>query len=245
MLRLAGLLILTTSAFAASAPDAADGITLLRRFDLLRNGAAWSSFAVRIQITNYEDGQEDEEHLFLVYQKGTEKSYVEFLSPREKGRHLLMLGDDMWIYLPDTSRPIRITPLERLAGNAANGDVARANWATDYNPVSVRSERVDGVECYVLDLSAKRKGATYRRVLLWLRLSDNLPVKADFFVAAGRQLKSATYDSYQQIDGQTMLRRMTIYDRVRQNSRTVIDYLSFQPRALPDRIFHQGRSETF
>ena len=242
MLRLAGLLILTTSAFAANTPDA---VALLRRFDLLRNGADWSSFAARIQITNYEDGQQDEEHLFLVYQKGTEKSYVEFLSPREKGRHLLMLGDDMWIYLPDTSRPIRITPMERLAGNAANGDVARANWAADYDPVSVRSERVGGAECYVLDLTAKRKGATYRRVLLWLRVSDTRPVKADFFVASGRQLKSATYDSYQQVNGQTMLRRMTIYDRVRQNSRTVIDYLSFQPRALPDRIFHQGRSERF
>ena len=38
-----------------------------------------------------------------------------------------MLGDDMWVYLPDTSRPIRITPLERLSGDASNGDVARTN----------------------------------------------------------------------------------------------------------------------
>jgi hypothetical protein len=57
--------------------------------------------------------QADEDKLYEVSQKGTEKTYVEFLSPREKGQHLLMLGDDMWVYLPDTSRPVRITPLER------------------------------------------------------------------------------------------------------------------------------------
>ncbi len=53
-----------------------------------------------------------------------------------------MLGDDMWIYLPDTSRPVRITPLERLSGDASNGDVARTNYAVDYSPVYLRTEKV-------------------------------------------------------------------------------------------------------
>ena len=111
----------------------------------------------------------DEEQLYKVSQKGTEKTYVEFMSPREKGEHLLMLGDDMWVYLPDTSRPVRITPLERLSGDASNGDVARTNYAVDYTPVYLRTEKVGAEECYVLELTAKRKGATYQRILYWLR----------------------------------------------------------------------------
>jgi hypothetical protein len=42
-----------------------------------------------------------------------------------------------------------------------------------------------------------------------------------------------------------MLRRMTIYDQVRKNSRSVIEYLEITPRALPDRLFHQGRTDRF
>ena len=95
-----------------------------------------------VKITDYESGKSDEEHLYEVSQKGTDKTYVEFMSPREKGRHLLMLGDDMWVYLPDTSRPVRITPLERLSGDASNGDVARTNYAVDYTPVYLRTEKV-------------------------------------------------------------------------------------------------------
>ncbi len=138
----------------------------------------------------------DEEHLYEVSQKGTDKTYVDFLSPREKGEHLLMLGDDMWVYLPDTSRPVRITPLERLTGDASNGDVARTNYAADYSPVYLRTEKVGAVECYVLDLTAKRKGATYQRILYWLRVQDARPVRAEFYLTSGKQIKSATFDEF-------------------------------------------------
>ncbi len=233
-------LAFSVATLAALPPDPA---LLLRRADRSRNG--WDSLVVRVKITSYESGEVDEEHLFEVSQKGTDKSYVEFLSPREKGRHMLMLGDDMWIYLPDTSRPIRITPMERIAGGASNGDVARTNYADDYDAQILRREEVEGVPCYVLDLTARRKGATYRRVHYWVRVSDAQPVKADFFLASGKRHKSATFDEYQTIAGARVLRRMTIYDRVREGSSTVIEYLSITPRVLPDKLFHQGRSDRF
>jgi outer membrane lipoprotein-sorting protein len=156
-----------------------------------------------------------------------------------------MLGDDMWIYLPNTSRPIRITPLERLSGNASNGDVARTNYAVDYDAVYLRSETAGDAQCHVLELTARRKGATYRRILFWLRATDARPVKAEYFLASGKHTKSATFDEYQQVGGKMLLRRLTIYDRIRKNSQSVMEYSGFAPRSLPDRMFHQGRSDRF
>jgi outer membrane lipoprotein-sorting protein len=228
---------------AAPALAAPDPLALLRQSDAVRNG--WPSFVVRVKITNFEAGKPDEQDLFEVSQKGTEKTYVEFLSPRDKGRRLLMLGDDMWIYLPDTSRPIRITPLERLSGNASNGDVARTNYAVDYDAVYLRTETAGGAECHVLELTARRKGATYRRILYWLRATDARPVKAEYFLASGKHTKSATFDEYQQVGGRVLLRRLTIYDQIRKNSHSVMEYSGFAPRTLPDRMFHQGRSDRF
>ncbi len=237
------LLAALLSAGAAGAANAPDPAALLKQSDASRNG--WMSFTVRVKISNFEAGKEDEEHVFDVSQKGTDKTYVEFLSPREKGRHLLMLGDDMWIYLPDTSRPIRITPMERLTGNASNGDVARTNYAADYDAEYLRTEKAGAVECYVLDLKARRKGATYRRITYWLRAGNAQPFKADYFLASGKHHKSATFDEYQTIAGARVLKRMTIHDRVREGSSTVMEYLSMTPRALPDKLFHQGRSDRF
>jgi outer membrane lipoprotein-sorting protein len=231
---------LAASAAAAVPPDPA---LLLRRSDRSRNG--WDSFVARIRIVNYEQGRADEEQVFEVSQKGVDKSYVEFLSPRDKGRHMLMLGDDMWIYLPDTSRPIRITPAERLAGSASNGDVARTNYAEDYDATFLRTEELAGLECHVLDLSARRKGATYRRVHYWVRSQNAEPVKAEYFLASGKHIKSATFDEYQTVRGVRILRRTTIEDQIRKGARSVLEYLSFTPKTLPDKLFHQGRSERF
>jgi outer membrane lipoprotein-sorting protein len=233
------------TALAAGSAQAAtpDAQALLKQSDSYRNG--WPTFVVRVKITDYESGRNDEEHLYEVSQKGADKTYVEFLSPREKGEHLLMLGDDMWVYLPDTSRPVRITPLERLTGDASNGDVARTNYATDYTPVYLRTEKANGVECYVLELTAKRKGATYQRILYWLRAADARPVKAEFYLTSGKFIKSATFDEYELVNGKMLLHRLTLYDEIRHHSRSVLEYSGAQQRALPDKLFYQGREDKF
>jgi outer membrane lipoprotein-sorting protein len=225
---------------ATATPDAE---ALLKRSDSFRNG--WPSYVVRVKITDYDSSKPDEEHLYEVSQKGIDKTYVDFLSPREKGEHLLMLGDDMWVYLPDTSRPVRITPLERLTGDASNGDVARTNYAADYTPAYLRTEKVGAVECYVLDLAARRKGATYQRILYWLRVPDARPVRAEFFLTSGKQSKSATFDEFAPSDGRELLRRLTLYDEIRHNSHSVLEYSGAAPRSLPDKLFYQGRADMF
>jgi len=232
-----GTLAAAPPATVSGNPDAA---ALLKQSDGYRN--AWPSFVTKIKISNFETGNQDEEHAFLVYSKGSEKVYVDFQSPQEKGRHLLMLGDDMWIYLPDTSRAVRITPLQRLTGNASNGDIARTNYAADYDATYLRRETVDGIDCHVLELLAKRKGATYHKIDYWLRADNARPVKADLFVISGKMIKSTTFDQYQETGGHTVIKQMTIVDDLRKNSRSVIDYQQFAPRDLPDKMFHQSRA---
>ena len=226
-----------------AAPATPDVEALLKRSDMFRNG--WPSYVLRVKITDYESGKPDEQHLYEVSQKGTDKTYVAFLSSREKGEHLLMLGDDMWIYLPDTSRPVRITPLERLSGDASNGDVARTNYAADYSPVYLRTEKVSAVECYLLELTSKRKGATYQRILYWLRVPDARPVRAEYFLTSGKQIKSATFDEFASYNGRELLHRLTLYDEIRHNSHSVLEYTDAMPRSLPDKLFYQGRSDKF
>ena len=163
---------------------------LLKRSGTYRNG--WPAYTLNVKITNFESGKSDEESLYLVSQKGTDKTYVEFMSPRDKGRHLLMLGDDMWIYLPDTSRPVRITPLERLSGDASVETSPAPTTPSSAATYIARDEKVGNENCYVLDLTARRKGATYQRILYWVRTEDARPVhKAPGpYLTSGKHIKS-------------------------------------------------------
>jgi len=74
-----GLLLACALVCRAATPDAE---ALLKQSDAYRNG--WPSYVLKVKITHYESGRSDEDKLYEVSQKGTEKTYVEFLSPREK-----------------------------------------------------------------------------------------------------------------------------------------------------------------
>ena len=42
---------------------------------------------------------------------------------------MLMKGRDLWVFTPNVSQPIRLGLAQRLTGQVANGDLARANFS--------------------------------------------------------------------------------------------------------------------
>jgi len=210
---------------------AEDATSLLARSDEFRNPLG--SFAIDVELTSY-DGARTDTSKFRVYGKGSDRSVVEFTAPAtEKGKFLLMLRDAMWIYMPSTSRPIRISPLQRLMGQASNGDVARTSFTTDY---LAKSANEDG-EAWVLELEAKDPSLSYKRVRLWVDRTSYEPVRADFYVASGKLLKRAHYRKYTMMAGRRVLTDVEIEDLVRPGRRTLMHYANLVERANPDKMF--------
>jgi len=166
---------------------------------------------------------------------------VKFLSARSKGQSLLMRGDDMWIFLPSVERPVRITPIQRLLGNVSNGDLARLRYSIDYDAAVEGDAVVEGASCTVLDLRARRKGATYQRVRYFVRRDDGRPVQAEYFLTSGKAIKTATFGELRELGGRRMLTRVVIVDATRPSSRTTVDVVAITPRELPDKIFSPSR----
>ena len=70
------LIVLLSFHLYGATPSIPDAQSLLERSDAVRNGGY--SFTVRVNIRNFEDGKVDEEHTYQVFQKGLDKSYVEY-----------------------------------------------------------------------------------------------------------------------------------------------------------------------
>jgi outer membrane lipoprotein-sorting protein len=198
-------------------------LLILIRVDAVRN--SFDSFAVDVDLTSITADGHSESSKFRVYGKGSNKSVVEFTAPQtEKGKYLLMLRDAMWIYMPSASRPIRISPLQRLMGQASNGDVARTSFVVDYNPTAIDE---DG-DAWVLDLAAKDPTVAYNRVRLWVDKKSNEPRRADFYVVSGKLIKRATYHGTDSIE---------IDDLLKPGNRTVMRYANRAARENPERMF--------
>lgn len=201
---------------------AEDAANVLARTDQSRN--SMSSFAVDVELTSTTPDGRHETSKFRVYGKGSDRSVVEFIAPQpEKGKVLLMLRDAMWIYMPTASRPIRISPLQRLMGQASNGDVARTNFTVDYQPAAIAEE----AGAWILELKAKDPAVAYNRVRLWVDKKSFEPRRADFYVVSGKLIKRATYATD----------RVEIDDALRPGHRTVMRYTNRVARENPERMF--------
>lgn len=221
-------LIILFISLPALAQDAND---LLRRSDAYRGSL--DSFSIDVELTSFEGAKSDSSK-FRVYGKGSDRSVVEFLAPAtEKGRFLLMLRDAMWIYMPSSSRPIRISPMQRLMGQASNGDVARTSFAVDYDATSAVQEG----DAWVLDLEAKDPSMSYKRIRLWIDGRTHEPRRADFYVASGKLLKRAHYRAFGTMAGRRVVTEIEIEDLLRSGSRTVMRYANLMPRNNPDKMF--------
>jgi outer membrane lipoprotein-sorting protein len=237
-----GLVIIVVASAAAQTPKGnptADQILALS--DMSRNG--WDSYGVRTTIENYDDDVLKDEGTFDVTIKGTNRTLVKFLNADVKGQYLLMVDDDMWIYMPNTRKPIRITPLQRLMGNASNGDVARTRYAQDYAATIEREEVLSGTPCYVLDLRAKREGATYNRIEYWVAKGTNRPKRAEIYLTSGKHYKTIDFETYSEIYGRQLLTKMIITNRLRSGSTTIMRYDSYGARELPDKYFNKDYLE--
>jgi outer membrane lipoprotein-sorting protein len=195
-------------------------------------------FQVDVAITNTNAGQVVDTRLYRVLSKGNDNTVLMVMEPAaDRGQIMLMKGRELWVFLPNVSQPVRLSLAQRLTGQVANGDLARANFAADYTPRLVRTERIDGEDHYVLELTAVDRTVPYHRVMYWVKHKGYAPRKAEFYSLSDRLLKTARYENYQQLAGRLRPARLVLEDALRKGEASVLVYSGMVLRDLPDKVF--------
>jgi outer membrane lipoprotein-sorting protein len=196
------------------------------------------SFQTDVTITNFTDDKAGEERKYRVLSRGTEDTIVLSMAPAsERGQALLMRGRDLWIFMPSVSQPVRLSLAQRLTGQVANGDLARANFAGDYDPALLGAESLDGSDTHVLELTAVDRGVTYAKVKYWVAQKDGRPVRAEFYALSGRLLKTCRYEDFRELAGRVRPTRLILEDALKKGEKSVMTYQTMQARDLPERMF--------
>jgi len=232
------LVVLVAGGPAEAAEAAADSQAseLLLRADRIRFPEG--GFQVDVSITTHAPDREPEERAYRILSKGNTRTLVQTTAPAaERNQILLMRDRDLWAFLPNLSQPVRLPLSQRLTGQVANGDLARANFVGDYEPRVLRRETLDEETYYVLQLDAVDKWVTYRKVLYWVNAKNGRPHKAAFYAVSGRLLKTAHYRDFQALGDDIRPTRLVVEDALREGQRSELVYSNMARRDLPDRIF--------
>ncbi len=181
------LLSVACLAVPVSASDL-DGTAILQQVDRNLNPESYEMYRKLINIE--PDGSKKEFVLYSV-KKGQDKMVALFLSPAsEKGRSTLRLNDNMWLYIPNVGKPIRITSLQSVVGGVFNNsDILRLDYGAEYDVANIAEEG----DLYLLELKAKSNTIAYDRLKMWVDKKALLPTTIECFASSGMLIKTLYY----------------------------------------------------
>ena len=212
---------------------ALDGTALLKKIDRNLNPESFESYRKLINIE--PDGKRKEYTLFTV-KKGVDKVASLFLAPAsEKGRSTLRLGDNMWFYIPNVGKPIRITSLQSVVGGVFNNsDILQLDYAAEYDVEKV--EETGGE--YLLYLKAKTKTVAYDRLKIWVDKGKLLPTKVECLTEAKMLIKTLYFKDHKDFGGGIVRPAVIETDSpLYKNYKSILIYAKVKQRTFKDEVF--------
>lgn len=173
------------------------------------------------------------------FRKG-EKMRMEFTEPAvEKGRRMLNDESNLWMYMPRTSKVMKL-PLKQafMGSDASNRDLMRMAFEKDYEIIDIK-EGDEGQ--LILELKAKDLSVSYHKMIVSFDTRRKVPLRQQMFSISDKLIKTMEYTYEEQADGSFSCTAVLIRDELLRNSLTKMYYnQSKRKNDKPDVFFTLG-----
>jgi len=212
---------------------AVDGNEILARVD---KNLAPDSYEMYRKLVNVEPDGTKKEFILFTVKKGKDKIAGLFISPAsDKGRTTLRLGENMWLYIPNVGKPVRITSLQSVVGGVFNNsDIMRLDYAEEYGVTQVEDR---GKE-YLLHLKAKTRTVAYDQLRMWVDKEKILPTRIECLTEADMLIKTLYFKDMKDFgDGIIRPALMETDSPLYKGYRSYMIFAKIKARKIPDEAF--------
>jgi outer membrane lipoprotein-sorting protein len=188
------------------------------------------------KIINIEPDGKKKEFVLWFLKKDMDKIVTLFVSPAsEEGRATLRLGDNMWLYIPNVGKPIRITSMQSVVGGVFNNaDIMRLDYHVEYDAAGLSEDQGQ----YLLDLKAKTGTVAYDRLKMWVLKEELVPTRIECYAATGMLIKTLHFKEIKDIgDGVVRPAVMETDSPLYQGYKSIMISANLKKRDLPDEVF--------
>lgn len=210
-----------------------DGNVLLSEMDRNLNPESYESYR---KLVNIEPNGRKKEYVLFTVKKDLDKMIALFISPAsENGRSTLRLGNNMWLYIPNVGKPVRISSLQSVVGGIFNNaDILQIDYSSEYDVERVESA---GAE-YLLHLKAKTKLVAYDVLKIWVEKSRRLPVKIECRTRNNMLIKTLHFKNVKDF-GNGIVRPSVIEtdSPLYKGYKSIIIFAKLKKRILSDEVF--------
>jgi outer membrane lipoprotein-sorting protein len=209
-----------------------DGTAILKKVDANLQPESFESYR---KLINIEPSGSKREFLLYTLKKGDDKIVSLFLSPAsEKGRATLRLGDNMWLYIPNVGKPVRITSLQSVVGGVFNNaDIMRLDYNVEYDVQNIVDEKTE----YVLDLKAKTAAVAYDKLKMWVDKKAVVPTKIECYAATGLLIKTLYFKEIKPFEGVQRPSVIETDSPLYKGYQSLLAYANVKKRVVADEVF--------
>jgi outer membrane lipoprotein-sorting protein len=164
--------------------------------------------------------------------KGT---LMEFTSPaREKNKKILLVKDNMWMFVPGVSKPIRLSGKDSFMGTSlSNRDLMDYDMSNDYKSKILEITEKE----YKLELNATNKNVPYPKVIIYIEKEKLLPIKEELYTISGNLIKIVEYSEIKNLGGKLRPSVMIMKDVLTQGNETKIVVENMMKKEIKENIF--------
>ncbi|MCK4422263.1 outer membrane lipoprotein-sorting protein [candidate division WOR-3 bacterium] len=219
--------------FAQTSKIDTEGNELLKKIDRNLTPVSFESYR---KLINIEPDGKKKEFVLYTAKKGNDKMVTTFLSPKtEVGRSTLRLGDNMWLYIPNVGKPVRITSMQSVTGGIFNNsDIMRLDYSEEYDCVKLDKSS----EEYVMTLKAKTGNVAYDKLLFKVDVKNSVPTQIECYTASDMLIKTLYFKEIKTMS--EGIKRPAVIETdspLHEGYRSVMVYSKMKIREFPDEVF--------
>jgi len=212
---------------------ALDGNAILAQVDKNMQPETYEMYR---KLINVEPDGSKKEFVLYSLKKGASTAVALFLQPAsEKGRTTLRQGDNMWLYIPNVGKPIRITSMQSVVGGVFNNsDILRLDYGVEYTAEGIE----DQGDSYLLDLKAKSSSIAYDRLKMTVDKKTVLPTRIECYAISGMLIKNLQYSKIKDFgDGLVRPSMLETDSPLHKGYKSVMLFAKIKTREVADEVF--------
>ena len=220
------LFIFSTNLFCLTADEIVETIDKNLMFD---------EGEMLMSILDYKEGKLYKTLKAKIYYKKDKGTLMEFLEPaREKGKKILLVKDNMWLFVPSVSKPLRLSAKDSFMGTSfTNRDLMDYDLKNDYKAKILKETD----KHYKLELTATNKNVSYPKVIVDVDKEHILPTKQELYTLSGDLIKIIEFSEPKDFSGKIRPSVITVIDMLNQKNYTKVVLENLQQKQIKDTIF--------
>jgi outer membrane lipoprotein-sorting protein len=232
---------LATAQAASSAP-VSSGLTADAVLDRLDSNQSFKSirYSGRMEISI---GGEKRIKTMNIAALGSDKAFVEFTNPEDRGIRYLKLEKNLWMYFPKEQDTVPISG-HLLKDGMMGSDVSyedsleSQDFRVKYSASIKGEEIVGGRQCVILNLEAKVPTAAYDRRLIWVDKERWVALKEEMYARSGKLIKTSATLEVKSIGDRWYPVSSEYVSKLRKDTKTLIvmSSLELDPKLDPNQF---------